>query len=171
MPYLIKGKFVCHEKPFLNMKVRDSSETRPDPLLNGFKQHMGVTKTRRLKQNENIEKPNPFVDFPEINICKSFEMNKKAKSNTIRLFLKDELKQIKDPKAIKKALMLKLKNHFSQEEETNSNEEIQGFNLNFNNELLDDEEEQSHYFKTKRSPKMKALRSFLKQELKNNTEN
>lgn len=84
-----------------------------DDVLTGFVTHVEKKKVVRINAGEKISHPSPFLDLPDIKICKSFEMNKKVKHHTIRTFLNHEMGQIRDQTDITKALISKLKGQFS----------------------------------------------------------
>ena len=56
----------------------------------------------------------PFADLSKLPDCKSFEMNKRATTQTIRTFLKPELPGISRPDEINSVLANKLQGQLSQ---------------------------------------------------------
>lgn len=70
MPYLVKNKFVCYDKPSLHFKM--PSIDNQDEVLSGFYQSGEKIKVNRIKRCEAINNPNPLNDIPKIEICNSF---------------------------------------------------------------------------------------------------
>ena len=71
MPYLVKNKFVCYDKPSLHFKM-PSVDNNEDEVLSGFYQSGEKIKVNRIKRCEAINNPNPLNDIPKIEICNSF---------------------------------------------------------------------------------------------------
>ena len=112
MPYLVKNKFVCYDKPSLHFKV-PSQDGNQDEVLSGFFRTGDKIKMSRIKRTEAINNPNPLNDIPKIEICNSFQLNKKAMSNTIHTLLQGDTQSIAKPDDISDVVAQRLRGHFS----------------------------------------------------------
>ena len=80
--------------------------------MSGFFQTGDKIKIDRIKRTEAINNPNPLSDIPKIEICNSFQLNKKAMSNTIHTLLRGDTQNISKPDDISEVVAEKLKGHF-----------------------------------------------------------
>ena len=111
MPYLVKNKFVCYDKPSLHFKM--PSVDNQDEVLSGFYQSGEKIKVNRIKRCEAINNPNPLNDIPKIEICNSFQLNRKAMSNTIHTLLQGDTKNISKPDDVSEIVAERLRDHFN----------------------------------------------------------
>ena len=112
MPYLVKNKFVCYDKPSLHFKM-PSVDNNEDEVLSGFYQSGEKIKVNRIKRCEAINNPNPLNDIPKIEICNSFQLNRKAMSNTIHTLLQGDTQNISRPDDLSEVVAERLRDHFN----------------------------------------------------------
>lgn len=67
-----------------------------------------------MAASNNLKHPSPFIDLGKIADCKSFDMSQKARTQTIRTFLKPEIASLNTKHDVNNVLTAKLQGHLSQ---------------------------------------------------------
>ena len=71
-----------------------ADEGAADTDLYRFKQSVNNLSVQRLRPDLSLNRPNPLSEVKDIKICNSFQMNPKAKGQTIHTLMKGDFKNV-----------------------------------------------------------------------------